>query len=60
MRACWLTWQGLSAAGITHPAIVLVAEIVVGAIVYVGAALLLCRETSVDLLGLLKKSLKRS
>jgi PST family polysaccharide transporter len=56
----WLTWQGMSAAGITHPAIVLVAEIVVGAIVYVGAALVLCRETAVDLLSLLKKSLKRS
>ncbi len=56
----WLTWQGLAAAGITHPAIVLVAEILVGAIVYVVAALVLCRETAVDLLGLLKKSLKKS
>jgi lipopolysaccharide exporter len=57
--AVWLTWRGLSAAGLTHPAIVLVAEIVVGAIAYVAAALLIARETSTDLLALLKRALKK-
>jgi PST family polysaccharide transporter len=57
--AVWLTQQGLHSAGVHHPAIYLFVEIVVGAIAYVGAALVLCRETSRDLLGLLKKALKR-
>jgi lipopolysaccharide exporter len=45
-------------AGIEHPAIYLIAEIVAGAIAYVAAALAICRETSRDLLGLLRKTLR--
>ena len=57
--AVWLTQQGLHSVGVHHPAIYLFVEIIVGALAYVGAALVLCRETSRDLLGLLKKALKR-
>ncbi len=57
--AVWLVQQGMEAAGMQHPAVYLFVEIVVGAIAYVGAALVLCRETSRDLLGLLKRALKR-
>ena len=48
----------LRLAGVEHPAIYLVAEIVAGATAYVVAALAICRETSRDLLGLLKKALR--
>ncbi|MBL9014708.1 MAG: oligosaccharide flippase family protein [Myxococcales bacterium] len=57
--AVYGTWLALSAIGWTHPGIVLVAEIVVGAVAYVAAALVVCRETSKDLLGLLKTALRR-
>lgn len=43
-----------------HPALLLVAMIVTGGLAYVVSALLICRETARDLLGLLKKALKRS
>jgi len=46
-------------ADVGHPVIYLLTEIIVGAIVYVIAALILCRATSKDLLGLLKQALKR-
>ena len=42
-----------------HPAVVLIADILVGAIVYTGAALVLCRDTAKDLLGLVRGVLKR-
>ena len=57
--AVYGTWLVLHGAGITHPAIVLTAEIVVGAVAYVAAALVFCRATAKDLLGLLKSTLKR-
>lgn len=57
--AVWLVQRGLQGAGVEHPAIYVVVEITVGAIAYVGAALVICRDTSRDLLGLLKKALKR-
>ena len=57
--AVWLVHKGLVASGASHPAIFVVVEIIVGALAYVGAALVLCRETAIDLLGLLKKALKR-
>jgi PST family polysaccharide transporter len=57
--AVYATWLGLSAAGWTHPAVVLIAEIVVGAVAYIAAALVFCRTTAKDLLGLLKSSLRR-
>jgi hypothetical protein len=56
----WLTHMGLRATGLSHPSVYVMVEIVVGALAYVGAALLLCRETSKDLLQLLVKALKRS
>jgi PST family polysaccharide transporter len=57
--AVWLTHRGLQAAGVHHPLIYLLVEIVLGALAYVAAALVLCRDSSRDLLGLLKKALKR-
>jgi O-antigen/teichoic acid export membrane protein len=58
--AVWLTHRGLQLTGLSHPAIYVVVEIVVGAGVYIGAALVLCRETSKDLLQLVRKALKRN
>ena len=57
--AVWVTWLVLSLSGVTHPAVVLVAEILVGALAYVAAALVVCRATARDLIGLLKTSLRR-
>jgi hypothetical protein len=57
--AIWLVARGMRMAGIEHPAIYLLVEIAVGGLAYVAAALVLCRETAVDLLGLLKKALKK-
>jgi hypothetical protein len=57
--AVWLVHHGLATANVGHPVIYLVTEIVVGAIAYVLAALVICRSTSKDLLGLLKQALKR-
>lgn len=45
--------------GWTHPAVLLVAMSVSGALVYVASALVICRDTAKDLLGLLRKALKR-
>ncbi|MEO7094664.1 MAG: polysaccharide biosynthesis C-terminal domain-containing protein, partial [Polyangiales bacterium] len=49
----------LVGVGWNHPAVLLAAMIVTGAIAYVGSALVICRETAKDLLGLLRKALKR-
>jgi PST family polysaccharide transporter len=57
--AVWLTHGGLDAAGVEHPALFVLVEVVVGAIAYVGAALVFCRETSKDLLQLVAKALRR-
>jgi lipopolysaccharide exporter len=43
-----------------HPLIELIAEMVVGGVVYVAAALVICRATARDLIGLLKQATKRS
>ncbi|MBA3462115.1 MAG: oligosaccharide flippase family protein [Deltaproteobacteria bacterium] len=51
--------RALLAIGWDHPAVLLASMIVAGAIAYVAAALIICRETSKDLLQLLKKALKR-
>jgi len=57
--AIWALHHTLVAAGVTHPLVYLFSEIVVGAIAYVAAALVLCRETARDMLGLLKQALRR-
>jgi lipopolysaccharide exporter len=57
--AVWLTQMGMRSLGVHAAWIYLVVEIIVGALAYVGGALVICRETSRDLLGLLKKALKR-
>jgi hypothetical protein len=44
--AVWLVHHGLRAADVGHPVIYLVTEIIVGAIAYVIAALIICRSTS--------------
>ncbi len=45
--------------GWSHPAVLLVAMILAGALTYVASALVICRETAKDLLDLLRKALKR-
>ena len=50
----------LLALGWDHPGLLLVTMIVAGGAAYVGAALVICRETAKDLLSLLKRALKRS
>ena len=57
--AVWLTHRGLTTIGVAHPSVYVIIEIVVGAIAYVCAALVICRETSKDLLQLVAKALKR-
>ncbi|MBX3158854.1 MAG: oligosaccharide flippase family protein [Deltaproteobacteria bacterium] len=52
-------YEAMEHAGVTRPAVQLVALIVVGAAAYIAAALVICRETSRDLLDLLKKALRR-
>jgi lipopolysaccharide exporter len=49
----------LAGAGISEPGIILVAMIVTGAITYVGAALVICRATALDLLDLMRRALTR-
>jgi PST family polysaccharide transporter len=51
--------RGLDAAGIEHPAVYFTVEIVAGAVTYVGAALVVARSSSRDLLGIVKKTLRR-
>lgn len=55
----WLVHRGLVLAGVTHPALFVSAEIVVGAVAYVAAALVICRESTRDLLALLQSVLRR-
>jgi hypothetical protein len=50
---------GLHGAGITEPSVILVAMIVTGAAAYIAAALVLCRATALDLLGLMRRALRR-
>jgi PST family polysaccharide transporter len=57
--AIWGLHHALIAAGVTHAFVYLFSEIVAGAIAYVVAALVICRETSRDMLGLLKQALRR-
>jgi hypothetical protein len=57
--AVWGIHELLLAAGIEHAAIHLTAMIVAGGIVYVGAAFVIARESSRDLIQLFKKALKR-
>lgn len=57
--AVWSTHAGLRAAGVSHPGVLLPAMIVVGGVAYVGAALIVCRETARDLLSLVKQTLRR-
>src|SRR5262245_40576816 len=55
----WGTREVLIGAGLTEPVVQLSAMIVTGAIAYVSAALVLCRATAHDLLGLLRRALRR-
>ena len=47
------------AADMLPPAVVLIAMIAVGAVAYVGAALVLCRTTARDLLSLVRQAMRR-
>jgi len=49
----WLLHRGLVIAGVTHPAVFVSAEVVVGVLAYAAAALVICRESSRDLIALL-------
>ncbi len=53
------TRELLHGAGLGHPAIELVVEIVVGAVAYLVAALKLARDTAIDLLRLSRNALRR-
>jgi PST family polysaccharide transporter len=55
----WLTHRGLVSVGMHRPSIQVIVEVLVGAIAYAGAAFVICRETSRDLLQLVAKALKR-
>lgn len=57
--AVWAVHDALIAADLDHPAILFTAMSVTGALVYVGAALVLCRATARDLIELTKKALRR-
>jgi len=57
--AVWLVDRGLDLAGVTRPMVYVVVEIVAGGIANTVAALAIARESSRDLLQLLKKALKR-
>ncbi|MGN6107037.1 MAG: oligosaccharide flippase family protein [Kofleriaceae bacterium] len=57
--AVWCTHAGLVALGVSQPAVLLAAMILVGAAVYVAAAFAICNAATRDLLDLLKKSLSR-
>jgi hypothetical protein len=46
-------------APVAPPAVVLIAMIAAGAIAYVAAALVICRETARDLLSLVRRALRR-
>lgn len=49
----------LVGAGLTQPGLLLVVMIVTGAVTYVAAALVFCRATAHDLLGLMRRALRR-
>jgi PST family polysaccharide transporter len=55
----WLVYRGLIALDVTHPSVLLVAMVLTGAFSYVCAALVIARESSRDLLQLVKKALRR-
>jgi PST family polysaccharide transporter len=57
--AVWAVHDLLARIGIDYAAVQLIAMIVVGAAVYVAAALVLCRDTAQDLLSLLKQAMRR-
>jgi lipopolysaccharide exporter len=57
--AVWAAHQLLVITHLDHPAIQLTVMVLVGALSYIAAALVLCRETARDLLGLAKKALRR-
>ncbi|MBA3451992.1 MAG: oligosaccharide flippase family protein [Deltaproteobacteria bacterium] len=57
--AVYITGRVLIGGGLDHPGILLPIEIVVGGVAYVAAALIVARETSIDLLRLLKGALKK-
>jgi hypothetical protein len=58
--AVWLTARALPGGGVTHPAVALVIEIAVGAVVYVIAMFAIAAERSRELLSLLRKALTRA
>ena len=49
----------LVAVDIDHPLVLLIAMIVTGIVVYVAAALVLCRGTARDLLGLVRQAMRK-
>ena len=57
--AVWSVHALLVQLGADHPAVLVVAMIVVGALAYIATVFVIARETTADLLQLLKKALKR-
>src|SRR4029078_7325563 len=50
---------GLRSYGVHHPGVLLTAEIVIGVLVYVPLALVVCRQQSRDLLNVAREMLSR-
>lgn len=59
IAAVWGSRDALIRADLDHPALLFFTMVITGAVVYVIAALALCRATAFDLLDLLKKALRR-
>ena len=59
IAAVWAVRDALIDIDLDHPAVLLAAMMVTGAVVYVLAALALCRATAYDLLDLVKRALRR-
>lgn len=51
--------EALERSGVTQPGVVLVAMVIAGAVAYVGAALVICRDTTRDLLDVVGKAIRR-
>jgi hypothetical protein len=54
-----LTYTGLYQVGVDHPLVHLLAGVAVGAATYIGSALVICRSTAREFLGLLREMLSR-
>jgi len=59
LAAVWLVDAALARVGVQHPLAYIVADVVVGAITYIAAALVICRDSARDLLDLARQAILR-